>query len=227
MYTNINLVTITGVIILIFIYIIYQCFHYDEIGIDIEYYVNNAKTGDLILFHNPANPFILFTNYWSHVGIVYVDNDNGNKYLIEANQTKYITNIKKESGIFVTDLKNRLTKRIECARIYVKQLNKNIDNYTNLKFYHFIKYARNNLTYNTNIIKNVYNKCLGEKCNKKTNCCEFIFLCLINLGLLKIEDYDKSIINYFYYISRLSKLNNGYSYNNIKPINVYIDIIDI
>lgn len=173
---------------------------------------SSFKTGDMILFHawNNINP-IFIGSFWGHVGIVYNDPYNSDPPLIfEAAATK---NLKEcddfnKSGIMITDLKTRLEKYP--GLIACKFLNNPLENDVIKGFYDFMIYAKKNMCYNHDIIKNSFNKLTGEIINTSVNCGEITALSLIKLGLVSMEDvlYKKKP-HHLLYVCHIQNMNNN------------------
>ena len=176
------------------------------------------KTGDLILFHayDNINP-VFIGSYWGHVGIVYIDPDDTQciPYLFEAlniNEIKCCPeyNI---NGIAFTNLRTRLEKYP--GLLAHKPLNVSLQSGIARGFKEFIRYAKNNMYYNSDIFSNVLKKIQGESFHNGTNCGEITILSLIKLGLLPELQGDQKIIHPLLYITTLETVQNN-SYNTSK-----------
>lgn len=210
-------------IIIIYIYIIqYNKGNYEKIFLDDLVDSNKLKTGDMLLFkaYNNFNS-IFIGNYYGHVGIIYIDPDDPEKVpmLFEANGIEYMSlkSHHNKNGIFLSPVKERIEKYK--GRVFIKSLNKHINDFYNNEFKDFILYCIKNMKYNEKIIQSAIKKWLNiEKCNKGTNCAEIVFLSLIKLGLLSIDEYDKTCLHYLKWMTNIEELCNSYKYN--KPVEI-------
>jgi hypothetical protein len=178
------------------------------------------KTGDLILFHayDNINP-VFIASYWGHVGIVYVDPDDpmGIPYIFEALRINEITCCPtyNKNGIAYTKLRSRLEKYP--GLIAHKPLNVPVHSGIARGFKSFIRYAKDNMYYNPDVVFNGIKKIQGEPYHMGTNCGEITVLSLIKLGLLPEKTLDQKITHHLLYASKLETLQNN-SYNDIKII---------
>jgi hypothetical protein len=217
----------TLIIVLIIIYIWWMEFSHPECdSIWIDFVLDSAKTGDLILFkaldnYNSSKTFC----YYTHIGVVYYPqsfkDENKPPMLFEAAGTTGMELYKHENsaGIFLEDLKTRLTRYK--GRLYYKQLNACINPVPENQFMEFINYAMKNMYYEYSVITNGIKKGLGlEKCGHNTNCGELSFLSLIKLGILDSSKYQQNAFHHLYYISNLTDCDYGYYYGDIKKIKI-------
>ncbi len=187
-------------------------------------YASKLKTGDVVVFKAQNNTNSLMTgSYYGHIGIIYVDPDDPKEepLIFESNGIEKMPLLSHhpKNGVFLSKLYDRLKKYK--GRIFIKQLNKPVEDHVNRDFKNFINYARENMSYDYDVVSSGLKKALGiEKCNNKTNCCELVFLSLIKLQLLSIEEYDKIHLHYLLYTTRVKKLHFGYCFNEM------IEIID-
>lgn len=189
----------------------------DKIHID-DIDISNFKTGDMILFHAKDNNNSLFMmNYYTHVGIVYVEEKT--PYLFEAANTTNmnLTNDQNKRGLFLKPLIPRIKKYK--GEVYFKPLAKQLDEYIIKDFKKFIDYCINNMYYEKKIFTRCVQHMLGKKCNNGTNCGELTFLSLIKLNLIDLNEYYKDRIHYLKYVSYIENLNN----NKYGPIIFIID----
>ena len=98
-----------------------------------------------------------------------------------------------------------------------KELYKPIDKDLNDSFKHFIRYAKDNFSYNEKVISNFVRKLSGEKLNKRTNCGEIAVLSLIQLKLLPSSVLNEHIYHHLLYVVKLKKLINN-KYNDTMQI---------
>lgn len=178
------------------------------------------KTGDLILFkaYNNFNS-IFHGSYFGHIGMVYIH--NGVPMIFEANGIERVPLLPKHSrkGVFLTELNDRIRKYK--GRCFYKPLNKSVSDESIKSFENFMKYALDHLEYDYDVISGGLSRGLGlERCGKKTDCGQIMYLSLISLGLIPIEDYEVSRFHHLKYVCGLSELANGYKYNDL------IEVVD-
>jgi hypothetical protein len=185
---------------------------------------NALKTGDIILFkaYNNFNS-IFHGGYFGHIGMVWIDPDDksAEPYLFEANGIERVPlkPYHNPKGIFLTKLADRIKKYK--GMIYLKQLNKPLALSTISDFKNFINYCLENMEYNYAVGSSGIKKGLSlERCTRKTNCGEIMFLSLIKLGLIDIELYDTRIFHHLNYVAKLQDLLKGYRYLDL------IEIVD-
>jgi len=174
------------------------------------------KTGDIILFHGLDNINSLILGYYSHIGLVYVDDNTKQKYLFEAFNPKrmpYFNNFVR-SGIAMTPLKERLTTfRGYCFYKELVDPIKKKSDINNLNT--FINYAKRNMFYNPNVLSCGIKRILcNTPLTNATNCAELIYICLIKLGLLSQNKIKKNNFHHLYYLSNLTKTDNGNEYKH-------------
>ena len=180
------------------------------------------KTGDLICFKPYNNKYSLFMcSFYSHIGIIYVDPTDKNQtpYLFEATNAKYYSkkNWCPPNGIVLSEAKVRLSKYKGC--LVYKELNQEISYLSQLDFKNFIKWAKNHMYYDINVVGTAFKKgILRCRCNLNTNCGELVFLSLVKLGLLSMEDYDQGTFHHLLWMCRIKNLNHGFFYYNPKYI---------
>jgi hypothetical protein len=169
---------------------------------------NDFTTGDLILFkaNNNANA-IYIGNYYTHVGIVYVD--NGVAKIFEACGIEYlpIRQHHNPRGIYLTPVRTRISKYKGVC--YWKRLEHKLPSEVCDDFKQFINYALENMYYNYTVIQNGFNKLLGERYNLSTNCGELVLLSLIKLQLLSIDNFDNPHVHSLKYVSYIEHLQNN------------------
>ena len=213
-----------GLIIVLVVFWVYYMQYYkiecEQMFLDDILVTSKLKTGDIILFkaYNNFNS-IFHGGYFGHIGIVYIE--NGVPMLFEANGIERVPLLPHHSttGIFLTPLADRIKKYK--GRCFLKPLNEPLDDNIISGFREFIDYALDNMYYEYSVIKTGIKRGLGiERCSNGTNCGEIVFLSLIKLGLLPEEDYDNSAYHYLRWMSSISKLQNGYYYEDL------IEIID-
>lgn len=204
------------IILLSYIYYIYLChpildsIHYEHISKQ-----NRFKTGDLILFHalDNINP-IFIGSYYGHIGIVYVNPDDPQRipYIFEANSTRNLPILDRHNkrGIFLSPLENRVRKYK--GYVFYKELSGKVPEYIVRDFSNFIKYALENMYYEDRILYSGAKKAFGEKLGNNTNCAELVLLSLIKLGILDINNYNKSSWHYLRWVCSIKNLDNGMHY---------------
>ena len=199
------------IILIIYIYQIqYSAYPCEKMFIDEA--LPHFRTGDIILF-KASNNFnsIVTTSYFGHMGMIYVC--DGVPMLFEANGIEHM-NLKPHHngrGVFLSPVCDRIKKYK--GRCYWKPLNKEIDPLIAFEFGKFIQYALKNMYYDTQVIQSGFKKLLGlERCCNGTNCGEIVFLALIKLNLLSIEEYDVQRLNHLKYTSNITELSNDYRY---------------
>jgi hypothetical protein len=172
------------------------------------------KTGDIIVF-KASNNFnsIFHGSYFGHMGIVYIDpNDpTHTPMLFEANGVERMPLMPRHPtcGIFLTPLSARISKYK--GRCFLKQLEEPLREDIVRQFGPFIDYCLANFQYDKNIGTSALKKYLGfKRCDSKTDCGQIVFLSLIKLGLLSIEDYDKPIFHHLLHVAKLKEVTNNY-----------------
>lgn len=210
-------------IILVILWIYFMQFHkiQTEKSIFIDDLIKNnlLKTGDLILFkaYNNFNS-IFHGSYFGHIGIIYIK--DGVPMLFEANGVEYMNlkNHHSKKGVFLSPVLERVNKYK--GRCFLKQLDKPLSNTVTAEFEKFINYCLENVEYDYNVISGGISRWLGiSKCGKNTDCGQLVFLSLIKLRLINIEEYDVPRLHHLKYVCDLERLENN-SYNSL------IEIID-
>lgn len=183
--------------------------------------LHKFKTGDIILFKAYDNfNSLMHTSYYGHMGIVYVGEDNI-PMLFEANgiDTMPLKDHHSRSGIFFTPVVDRIKKYK--GRVCWKRLNHPITTSTASSFREFIDYCLNNMYYDMGVISAGFKKYFGfKRCGLGTNCGDIVFLSLIKLGLISIDEYDIPRIHHLKYVVGIESLLDGYSYLDL------IEVID-
>lgn len=197
---------------------------YYKLEVDKQTFVDdltNLKTGDMILFKAYNNFYsIIHGSYFGHVGLVFIDPLDSYKtpMIFEANGVES-TPLKEHhprNGIFLTPLADRIKKYK--GRCFIKRLKEPLSDIQIKEFKDFIDYAKNNFQYDYCIGKNAFKKLLGYKrCDKNTDCGQLVFLSLICLNLLDINEYNTPIFNHLLYVNNLYKLKNN-SYEDLEEI---------
>jgi hypothetical protein len=216
-------ITIAIIVILLILWVYYVQFR--QISTDGQIFLteieecNLFRTGDLILFKafNNINSLV-HGSYFGHVGIIYAPND-GPPLLFEANGVEKMPLLPhhSRSGIFLTPVYDRIKKYK--GRCYWKPLNKQLPRATIAEFTQFIRYCLSNFSYDHNVIANGFKLALGlKKCDKKTDCGQIVFLSLIKLGLIDIEEYEKNKLHYLKYVTNINELTAGYKYSGMMQI---------
>jgi hypothetical protein len=218
---------ITFIIVIIIIWIWYMEYNHPQFNeVWIDDVINNAKTGDLILFkasdnYNSSKIFC----YYTHIGVVYYPEnfkkENIPPMLFEAAGTRGMDLYENENnnGIFHTDLKTRLSRYK--GKLYYKILNGAVDPVLEDRFIEFISYSLKQMSYEYGVIWNGIKKGMGfENCSNKTNCGELAFLSLIKLGILDISRYNDKILHHLYWVCNLNDCDNNYAY--LQPLKIRI-----
>lgn len=211
------------VIIVIWIYFMqYYKINTDE-KIFVDELISNRllKTGDLILFkaYNNFNS-IVHGSYFGHIGMVYID-ENNVPMMFEANGIERVPLQEHHSkrGVFLTPLADRIKKYK--GRCFWKPLNKELSDDTIKSFKSFIDYSLEHLYYDYEVIKGGFSRGLGiSKCNKGTDCGQIMFLSLIKLGLISMEEYDICRFHHLKFVCSVQELLDGYKYLDL------IEVID-
>lgn len=205
-----------GAFVLVFILYVYtiQVHKIDAKKIFIDDLINNGniRTGDMILFKaTNAYHALYFGNYFTHVGIVYLDEKTGIPYIFEANGAEGlpIKNHHNRKGIFFSPLQARVEKYSGYA--WWKPLRYELSADVKLGFKQFISYCLKNMEYDMKIFRSSVMKWLGlERCNLATNCGELTFLTLIKLGLLDVDEYYRPpTLHYLRWVTNITKLKNN------------------
>jgi len=212
-----------GVIIVVLIIYIYYL-QYHKITTEEKLFVDDftkhdfLKTGDMILFKAYNNFNSLFHgNYFGHIGIVYIDKNN-QPMLFEANGIERVPllNHHSKNGVFLTPLADRIKKYK--GRVFWKPLKIPLSKDILLDFDNFVDYCLNNFTYNYSVVSSGIYRGLGlQRCTKNTDCGQIVFLSLIKLGLLPIEEYDKPRFHHLKFVCNIEKLQN----------NQYLDLVEV
>lgn len=170
------------------------------------------KTGDLILFkaYNNFNS-IFHGSYYGHIGVVYIL--NGIPMLFEANGIENVP-LKEhhpKNGIFLTPLVDRIKKYK--GRCFWKPLNKHLSPNVIYDFGNFIQYCLEHLEYDYSVISGGIKRWFGmTKCGKGTDCGQIVFLSIIKLGLLSIDEYNTPRLHHLRYVCNITNLLNGFKY---------------
>lgn len=177
------------------------------------------KTGDIILFkaYNNYNS-IFIGNYFGHMGIVLRDPDTHELMIFEANgiENMPLKPHHNKNGVFYSKLEDRIRKYK--GRVFVKQLEKSVKPEDEIALKEFVVFATQNMQYEKNIFRAVMHRYFsGSKCNFRTNCGEIVFLSLIKLGLLDLDEYDTPTIHYLKWMCKLRYVN----------MNRYLDPIEL
>ncbi len=206
--------------ILVILWIYY--FHYYKMQTDIKLFVDDmiphVKTGDIICF-KAFNNFnsVFFASYFGHIGVVYAP-EGQEPMLFEANGVEHM-NLRDhhpQTGIFLTPLAERIKKYKGIC--YWKPLDKPVSKIAEIRFDTFIKYCLKEFYYDQAVFKESFKTGLGlAKCDKNTNCAQLTFLCLLNLGLLDMSEYDIPRFHYLRYMCNITELKN----------NKYVDFIQL
>ncbi len=208
-------VSISIILIVIWIYFLQYHKIQTEYKLFADVFINNPnlKTGDLILFkaYNNFNS-IFHGSYFGHIGIVYIHAD-GTPMLFEANgveRTPLMSHHSKR-GVFLTPLVDRLKKYK--GRCFWKPLNAQLNASIIHGFEEFMNYCLDNLDYDYSVVTGGIKRWFGvSKCGKGTDCGQIVFLSLIKLGLLPIEEYDVPRLHHLKYVCNVKNLQFDYKY---------------
>jgi len=211
------------IILLIIIWIYVMQFH--RISTDYQIFADDLyshphlKTGDIILFKAYNNYYsIMHGSYFGHIGIVYVDPKTQTPMLFEANGIEH-TPLKEHHstrGVFLTPLIDRIKKYK--GRCFWKPLKDKLSDVVIADFKNFIDYSLEHLEYDYAVISGGLKRMLGlSRCTKGTDCGQIVFLSLIKLGLLDLEEYDEPRLHHLKYVCNVKKLNN----------NKYLDLVEV
>lgn len=177
------------------------------------------KTGDIILFkaYNNFNS-IFHGSYFGHMGIVYIDPDDPNQepYIFEANGVERLPLMPHHSkkGIYFTPLRDRMKKYK--GRCFYKELSEPLPHETIVEFKEFIDYCLDNFEYDHAVVSSGFKKYFGiKRCDSKTDCGQIVFLSLIKLNLLPVEEYDVPRLHHLKYVCKLKDLSDGYFYRDL------------
>jgi hypothetical protein len=212
-----NSFILIGIIVLIWIYSMqyHKITTNEQIFTDDLINSNSLKTGDLILFkaYNNFNS-IFHGSYFGHIGVVYIDDDpNVPPMLFEANGIERVPLLPHHSkhGVFLTPLAERIKKYK--GRCFLKPLNKPVPAEHARDFKMFADYCLNNFSYDYSVATNALKKLMGiKRCDNKTDCGQIVFLSLIKLGLLPVEEYDVPRLHHLRYVTSVVNLSDGYKF---------------
>jgi hypothetical protein len=167
-------------------------------------------------------------NYYTHVGIIYRENNYSRPYIFEAwnplNEKLFPSEL--SNGISFIDLKTRINGYR--GYIFYKPLEKPIHPYLNEGFYNFIYWAVCNTKYNPNVFSNAINKLVfNHSLRIGTNCGEIVYMSLIKLGLLHPERFYQNRKYHLKWICNLIQTDTDNKYLPISYIwQEYFKIID-
>jgi hypothetical protein len=212
-------IIIIVVIILIYVYYVklahpnYKKTTWNEIK-------SRVKSGDILLFSalDSINQ-IFMGSYYTHIGVIYRETPQSTPMFVESFNPYHTPFYPKElkSGIAVVDLEHRMnTYR---GYIFYKELAKPITEEQNREFWEFIKYAKEHMEYDKNVIENeIMKMVLNTPFNTKTNCGQITMLILIKMGLLGIEHFHNRRKHHLIYTAGLKRVR-GNSYKT--PVYVF------
>lgn len=207
-----TIVILIILIIILYVYLIkfkhprYKGVLYDEIK-------DKVKSGDIILFSATDNfnqiPMIC---YYTHIGVIYRKDADSEPILVESFNTENPTQFfpkEFETGIATCNLEERL--KTYRGFVYYKELVKPISEIRNQGFVDFIKYAKENMQYDDNVISNEIHKIiLNTPFTTHTNCGQFTELILMKLGLLDMTYFEDRRRHHLRTMSDLSKVKNNF-----------------
>ena len=198
-------------VVLMLAWVYYWCFNHPQL--ESERLVDlldksKFKTGDLILFKAVDNfNGSLIMSYYGHIGIVYVE--DGIPYIFEAADTTHM-NLdagQNHKGIFMSPLEGRV--KTYKGYTYYKELKTPLSPEIVGEFKTFIEYCLANMSYETRVLSNGIKKGIGEKIGLRVNCGELVFLSLIKLGLLPIENYEKKSFHHLNWMCTITDLTGN------------------
>jgi hypothetical protein len=185
-------------IVLIIIWIWY--FHFNDPTVEIAQFKDiTFNTGDILLFRSNDNMYpIFFGNYFSHVGVVYVDQE-GVPMLFEAVNKPEFAGVRCIQLIpFLMNLR---------GTVHIKQLEKRIDPEIISQFSDFIDHCCETMAYEKRVLsRSIINGLTNTPIQSKLNCGELCFLSLIKLELLPINWYKDNIM--FHYLKFVSYIKD-------------------
>lgn len=185
---------------------------FDNVWID--NVIQNAKTGDIILFKatDNMNSSKIFC-YYTHIGVVWRP-PAGTAQIFEAAGTHNMDlyDHENKNGIFLTDLRTRLERYN--GKLYYKPLNRPVSADLDNQFIDFIEYAKKNMYYNYSVVLSGIKKglCL-ETCGDATNCGEITMLSLIKLGILDPSRYNHRMFHHLYWVCNLEVADDEFAYS--------------
>lgn len=189
---------------------------------------HKVKSGDMLIFTSLDNCNQLFMmSYYTHVGIIYKENENSVAKFVESfNHYNMPFHPKTcSNGVAICDLETRInTYR---GFVLYKELAKPLEKKANKDFADFITYAVNNISYDKNVAGNEIGKILfNNPFTVKTNCGQFTVLILIKLGLIDVKHFDNRRKHHLIWSSNLKKLNNNYYKTPIYVYSQYFKTFD-
>ncbi len=209
------------IIIILIIWIWYMNYNHPECNeIWIDEVLAKCKTGDIILFKamDNFNSSKIFC-YFTHIGVIYRYGSSIEIFEAQSPTNLELYDHEKKNGIYITDLKTRLTRYK--GRLYYKPLNLEIQPVLQNAFMEFIQYALNNMYYDNNVIWNgIKKKLFFEKLHEGTNCGELTLLSLIKLGILDPAKYNWKVAHHLYWMANIEVCDNGYYYLPFSKIRI-------
>jgi hypothetical protein len=187
---------------------------------------DKVKTGDMILFVSLDTMNQIFMgSYITHLGIVYRKDKNSNPLLFESFNPHRMPFYPAEykSGIATCDLEHRLNSYR--GFVIYKELAKPVSEKTNKEFVEFIKYAKQNMKYDKDVIHGEIGKIIfNSPFNIYTNCGQFTALSLMKLDLIPFSNFKHRRKHHLRWTSSLTKLKN----NHYKtPVYVYSEYFKV
>lgn len=198
-------------IIMVMVWVYYWCFSHprlksERLGDLLDQ--SKFKTGDLILFKAVDNfNGSLIMSYYGHVGIVYVE--DGIPHIFEAADPTNMTLDPDQNprGIFMSPLESRV--KTYKGYTYHKELERELPAEICDEFRSFVKYCIDNMSYETRVVSNGIKKGVGEKIGLRVNCGELVFLSLIKLGMIPIENYEKKSFHHLNWMCTITDLTDN------------------
>jgi hypothetical protein len=176
------------------------------------------KTGDLLLF-KATNNFnaLMLGSYYTHIGMVIIINDTPVIFEAQGMEDHYLPRRNNKRGIFLCNLKDRI-KRYR-GYVYHRPLNKAICAEQVGYLMDFINYALENMWYTSSVYATAIKKYMGAAaCQSNTDCGQLVFLALIKMGLIDINEYHIPRLNHFEHMCGLTDLLLGFSYLSVSEI---------
>lgn len=176
------------------------------------------KTGDLLLFKATNNlNALMLGNYYTHIGMVVII--DGVPAIFEAQNVEghYLPRRNNKRGIFLCNLKDRIHRYR--GYVYHRPLNQEVHPAQVGYLMDFINYALENMWYTSSVYATAIKKYMGAAaCQSNTDCGQLVFLALIKMGLIDIEEYTIPRLNHFEHMCGLTDLLLDFNYSSVSEI---------
>lgn len=193
------------VIVIILVYLLVGFYNYWLSPIEFDTILFNDiqfQTGDMLFFKNYKSLSVPLTHtIFSHVGIVII-----------INKIPFVLEMVTPFA-YITPLKHKLMENDGIVYFY-KKIMSPINDANLTKLYNFLEKSEN-LTYRTRPQNINYNML-----EQTTVCSEFVYHCLINIGILDKSKYDNTQLLDF--LSLLTQASDSYQYDKVKKISFFI-----